>query len=82
MSCSMPAALYGIAALYGLVGGMHLSGGVMEPVIPRTLADLATLAPSVVVPGHCTGWKATHELARQQPGASIPSSVGTRLHFA
>jgi 7,8-dihydropterin-6-yl-methyl-4-(beta-D-ribofuranosyl)aminobenzene 5'-phosphate synthase len=72
----------GIDQIYGLVGGMHLTGGLMEPVIPRTLAELATIAPSVVVPGHCTGWKATHELARQMPGAYIQSSVGTRLHFA
>jgi 7,8-dihydropterin-6-yl-methyl-4-(beta-D-ribofuranosyl)aminobenzene 5'-phosphate synthase len=72
----------GIEQVYGLVGGMHLTGGLMEPLIPRTLAELATIAPSVVVPGHCTGWKATHELARQMPGAYIQSSVGTRLHFA
>jgi 7,8-dihydropterin-6-yl-methyl-4-(beta-D-ribofuranosyl)aminobenzene 5'-phosphate synthase len=72
----------GVERVYGLVGGMHLTGGLMEALIPRTLAELATIAPSVVVPGHCTGWKATHELARQMPGAYIQSSVGTRLHFA
>ena len=72
----------GIDQVYGLVGGMHLTGGLMEPLIPRTLAELATIAPSVVVPGHCSGWKATHELARQMPDAYIQSSVGTRLHFA
>jgi 7,8-dihydropterin-6-yl-methyl-4-(beta-D-ribofuranosyl)aminobenzene 5'-phosphate synthase len=72
----------GIEEVYGLVGGMHLTGGLMEPLIPRTLAELATIAPSVVVPGHCTGWKATHELARRMPSAYIQSSVGTRLHFA
>ena len=72
----------GIEQVYGLVGGMHLTGGLMEPLIPRTLADLATIAPSVVVPGHCSGWKATHELARQMPDAYIQSSVGTRLHFS
>jgi 7,8-dihydropterin-6-yl-methyl-4-(beta-D-ribofuranosyl)aminobenzene 5'-phosphate synthase len=72
----------GVEQIYGLVGGMHLTGGLMEPLIPRTLAELATIARSVVVPGHCTGWKATHELARQMPGAFIQSSVGTRLHFA
>jgi 7,8-dihydropterin-6-yl-methyl-4-(beta-D-ribofuranosyl)aminobenzene 5'-phosphate synthase len=74
--------LTGIDRIYGLVGGMHLTGALMEPLIPRTLAELATIAPTVVVPGHCTGWKATHELARLMPGAFIQSSVGTRLHFA
>jgi 7,8-dihydropterin-6-yl-methyl-4-(beta-D-ribofuranosyl)aminobenzene 5'-phosphate synthase len=72
----------GVEQVYGLVGGMHLTGALMEPFIPRTLTELATIAPSVVVPGHCTGWKATHELSRQMPGAYIQSSVGTRLHFA
>lgn len=72
----------GVDQVYGLVGGMHLTGGLMEPLIPRTLAELATIAPSVVVPGHCTGWKATHELSRLMPDAYIQSSVGTRLHFA
>jgi 7,8-dihydropterin-6-yl-methyl-4-(beta-D-ribofuranosyl)aminobenzene 5'-phosphate synthase len=74
--------LTGVDPIYGLVGGMHLTGGLMEPLIPRTLAELATIGPSVIVPGHCTGWKATHELSRQMPGAYIQSSVGTRLHFA
>jgi len=73
--------LTGVDPIYGLVGGMHLTGGVMELLIPRTLAELAAIAPSVIVPGHCTGWKATHELSRQMPGAYIQSSVGTRLHF-
>jgi 7,8-dihydropterin-6-yl-methyl-4-(beta-D-ribofuranosyl)aminobenzene 5'-phosphate synthase len=72
----------GVEQVYGVVGGMHLTGALMEPLIPRTLTELATIAPSVVVPGHCTGWKATHELARQMPDAYIQSSVGTRLHFA
>lgn len=72
----------GIDQVYGLVGGMHLTGGLMEPLIPRTLAELAAIAPSVVVPGHCTGWKASHALSHQMPDAYIQSSVGTRLHFA
>jgi 7,8-dihydropterin-6-yl-methyl-4-(beta-D-ribofuranosyl)aminobenzene 5'-phosphate synthase len=34
------------------------------------------------VPGHCTGWRATHELAHRLPNAYVQSSVGTRMHFA
>jgi 7,8-dihydropterin-6-yl-methyl-4-(beta-D-ribofuranosyl)aminobenzene 5'-phosphate synthase len=33
------------------------------------------------VPGHCTGWKAVHEVARRLPDAYIQPSVGTRLRF-
>jgi 7,8-dihydropterin-6-yl-methyl-4-(beta-D-ribofuranosyl)aminobenzene 5'-phosphate synthase len=74
--------LTGIEQVYAFVGGLHLTGGIFEPIIPRTIAELKSIGPSVIVPGHCTGWKATHELARQLPGAYIQTSVGTRLHFA
>lgn len=74
--------LTGVNTIHAFVGGLHLSGGMFEPIIPRTIADLAAMGPTVVVPGHCTGWKATHELARALPDAYIQTSVGTRLHFA
>ncbi len=74
--------LTGIDRVYAFVGGLHLTGGLFEPIIPRTIAELAAIGPTVVVPGHCTGWKATHEVARQLPEAYIQTSVGTRLHFA
>jgi 7,8-dihydropterin-6-yl-methyl-4-(beta-D-ribofuranosyl)aminobenzene 5'-phosphate synthase len=35
-----------------------------------------------LVPGHCTGWKATHEIARRFPEAYVQTSVGTQLRFA
>ncbi len=60
---------------------LDLTGGLFEPIIPRTIAELVAIGPSIIVPGHCTGWKATHELARQLPGAYVQTSVGTRLHF-
>ena len=50
-------------------------------IIPRTIAELAAIVPAMVVPGHCTGRKATHELARLLPGAYVQTSVGTRLHL-
>ncbi len=74
--------LTGVERIHAFVGGMHLTGAIMEPLIPRTMAEVAAIAPTILVPGHCTGWKATHELARRLPDAYIQSSVGTRLHFA
>jgi 7,8-dihydropterin-6-yl-methyl-4-(beta-D-ribofuranosyl)aminobenzene 5'-phosphate synthase len=68
--------------VYAVVGGLHLTGGLFEPIIPRTIDELAALGPDVLVPCHCTGWKATHELARRLPEAYVQTSVGTRLHFA
>jgi 7,8-dihydropterin-6-yl-methyl-4-(beta-D-ribofuranosyl)aminobenzene 5'-phosphate synthase len=72
----------GVETIHAFVGGMHLTGAVMEPVIPQTLDALAELAPTWLVPGHCTGWKALHEIARRLPQAYIHSSVGTCLRFS
>jgi 7,8-dihydropterin-6-yl-methyl-4-(beta-D-ribofuranosyl)aminobenzene 5'-phosphate synthase len=62
-----------------LLGGLHLTGRIFEPIIPPTIAELKAIAPHLIMPGHCTGWKATHQLARELSEAYIPSSVGTRL---
>jgi 7,8-dihydropterin-6-yl-methyl-4-(beta-D-ribofuranosyl)aminobenzene 5'-phosphate synthase len=72
----------GVDTIHAFVGGLHLTGGLFEPIIPRTINELAAIGPQVVVPGHCTGWKATHELSRQLPDAYLQTSVGTRLHLS
>ena len=72
----------GVTKIHAFVGGLHLTGGIFEPIIPRTIAELGAIGPDWVVPGHCTGWRATHELARAMPDAYVQTSVGTTLHFA
>jgi 7,8-dihydropterin-6-yl-methyl-4-(beta-D-ribofuranosyl)aminobenzene 5'-phosphate synthase len=74
--------LTGVSTIYAFMGGLHLSGPVFEPRIAQTVADLSALAPSIVVPAHCTGWKATHAIAAALPDAFIQNSVGTRYHLA
>jgi 7,8-dihydropterin-6-yl-methyl-4-(beta-D-ribofuranosyl)aminobenzene 5'-phosphate synthase len=64
------------------VGGLHLTGGLYEEIIPRTVDALSAIGPDVVVPGHCTGWKATNLIVSRLPQAYIQSNAGTRLHFA
>jgi 7,8-dihydropterin-6-yl-methyl-4-(beta-D-ribofuranosyl)aminobenzene 5'-phosphate synthase len=64
--------------LYAVIGGFHLQGPVFEPLIPKVLDDLAALSPSVLVPAHCTGWRAGHAMAARFGEAYIPNSVGTR----
>ena len=73
--------LTGVDRLHAFIGGCHLTGAIMEPVIPRTLQEMSALSIDHIIPGHCTGWKATHELARLFPNAFIQSSVGTVLRF-
>jgi 7,8-dihydropterin-6-yl-methyl-4-(beta-D-ribofuranosyl)aminobenzene 5'-phosphate synthase len=72
-------ALTGAPQVYGLFGGFHLNGPLFESLIDRVCADLAVLKPSVVVPAHCTGWRAQHALARTFGEAYIPDCVGTRF---
>jgi 7,8-dihydropterin-6-yl-methyl-4-(beta-D-ribofuranosyl)aminobenzene 5'-phosphate synthase len=74
--------LTGEDRVHAFVGGMHLTGGIFERLIPRTLDELAAISPRWLVPGHCTGWKATHEIARRLPEAYVQTSVGTQLRFA
>jgi 7,8-dihydropterin-6-yl-methyl-4-(beta-D-ribofuranosyl)aminobenzene 5'-phosphate synthase len=71
--------LTGIDTIYALLGGLHLSGGIFEPIIPPTINELKAIGPRLIMPGHCTGWKATHAFARELPEAFVQSSVGTRL---
>jgi 7,8-dihydropterin-6-yl-methyl-4-(beta-D-ribofuranosyl)aminobenzene 5'-phosphate synthase len=62
-----------------LLGGYHLAGSTVEDRIEPTVRDLTDLvAPRVVAPGHCTGWRAAGALATAF-GASgyAPSFVGS-----
>ena len=74
--------LTGVDKIYAVIGGFHLSGGFFEKIIPPTVDELAMLKPDVIVPGHCTGWKAIHSIARMMPDAYVQTCVGTRLLFA
>jgi 7,8-dihydropterin-6-yl-methyl-4-(beta-D-ribofuranosyl)aminobenzene 5'-phosphate synthase len=77
--CRYATALTGDQPLYAVIGGFHLNGPVFEPLIPRVLDELATMSPAVIVPAHCTGWRASHAIAARFGDAYIPNSVGTRF---
>jgi 7,8-dihydropterin-6-yl-methyl-4-(beta-D-ribofuranosyl)aminobenzene 5'-phosphate synthase len=72
----------GIDHIHGFVGGLHLTGGLFEPRILSTLDELTALHPDHVVPGHCTGWRAEHQIAAALPSPFIASNVGTTYTFA
>ena len=63
--------------IYAVMGGMHLSGGIFESIIPRTVEELTKMKPAVLIPCHCTGLKATNEMVRSMANAFIQNSVGT-----
>lgn len=74
--------LTGVERLHALVGGLHLGGPFFEPIIGPTLQSLTELRPDLVVPGHCTGWRAQHALADALPDAWVQGSSGTRYTLA
>jgi 7,8-dihydropterin-6-yl-methyl-4-(beta-D-ribofuranosyl)aminobenzene 5'-phosphate synthase len=73
--------LTGGQPLYALLGGFHLNGPLFEPLIPRVLDDLAAMNPGVLVPAHCTGWRAQHAMSARFPDAFIPNTVGSSFHL-
>jgi len=64
-----------------LLGGYHLAGPAVEDRIDATVHDLGTrVAPRIVAPGHCTGWRASNALATAFGPAGFASCVvGTRF---
>ncbi len=73
--------LTGEDRIYSVIGGMHLSGGLFEPIIHTTVEELEKVKPKFVVPCHCSGLKAITEIARKMPSAFIQNSVGTNYIF-
>lgn len=71
--------LTGVQKIHAVIGGFHLSGPLFEPIITPTVAALKEMSPALVVPAHCTGWKAVHAIARELPQAFVQNSVGTRF---
>ena len=50
-----------------------------ERIIEPTVDALAELSPSLLVPAHCSGWKAVHRMATRFPDAFVMSAVGTTI---
>ena len=73
--------LTGVDTVAAVVGGFHLGGPAFEQIIKPTVEALAELDPEVIIPAHCTGWRAAHALAEAMPHAFIPNSVGSRLEL-
>lgn len=69
------------APLFGVIGGFHLGGTDVENRIEATVEDLKALQPSIVLPGHCTGWRAKATLATEMPDHVQPLAVGGTYTF-
>ncbi|EFK06647.1 metallo-beta-lactamase domain protein [delta proteobacterium NaphS2] len=69
--------LTGVKTIHGIIGGFHLSGPAFEPIIDQTIDALGEMAPQVIVPMHCTGWKAIERFSRAFPSSFVLNSVGS-----
>jgi len=69
----------GIKEIYAVIGGFHLSGPFFEPIIEETIGELKQMEPAVLVPMHCTGWKAIERFSQEFPSSFILNSVGSRF---
>ena len=68
--------------LYAVMGGFHLSGMACEAIIPETIEDMKAFNLKIIVPGHCTGWRATHKLVETfGEDVVVMSAVGQSHSF-
>jgi len=47
------------------MGGFHLSGKECEAIIPETIRDIHEFNLNLIIPGHCTGWRAIQKLVEE-----------------
>ncbi len=64
--------------IHGLIGGYHLSGA-NEKIIDQTVADFAEFDLDLIMPGHCTGWRAVNKLEQSFGDKVAPIAVGMSI---
>ncbi|KAF7589378.1 hypothetical protein BBP40_004426 [Aspergillus hancockii] len=70
----------GSVPLYAVVGGFHLATGTAADT-ESTVKDLQKLDPAVLLPGHCSGWRAKFAIEKYMPGSLVPCTVGAKIAF-
>jgi 7,8-dihydropterin-6-yl-methyl-4-(beta-D-ribofuranosyl)aminobenzene 5'-phosphate synthase len=66
----------GVSDVYAVVGGFHLAGKENVQRIQPTINELKRINPKLIVPCHCTGWRAMCAIAQALPDAFVWNSVG------
>ena len=67
--------------IYAVCGGLHLSGG-NEKIIGETVSDLRKTDLELILPGHCTGWRAVNALHKSFGDHKIvPIAVGMNIEI-
>ena len=76
--CRHAQELFPATPLYALVGGLHLVYP-NEELIEDTIAEIKNFGFRVIIPGHCTGWRAVHAFISAFGSDVVdPLAVGTQ----
>jgi len=70
----------GVDTVHAVIGGLHLARA-SEDEIDQTVEYIQSIKPQLVVPGHCTGFKAISRFAREMPDQFIEGVVGATYMF-
>jgi 7,8-dihydropterin-6-yl-methyl-4-(beta-D-ribofuranosyl)aminobenzene 5'-phosphate synthase len=70
-----------IKQIHAVMGGFHLAGPALEPIIGRTTEELKKFHPAYVIPVHCTGRKAVMHMEKEMPRQFLLNMSGTKLTF-
>jgi len=68
--------------IHAVLGGFHLSGPFFEKFHDPTVEALKKIEPDVLIPMHCTGWKAIHRFQKEFPESFVLNSVGSKMMFS
>jgi 7,8-dihydropterin-6-yl-methyl-4-(beta-D-ribofuranosyl)aminobenzene 5'-phosphate synthase len=71
----------GTNKVHAIMGGFHLTGPMFDQIIEPTITELKKINPDIVIPMHCTGWKAINQFAKEMPQQFILNSIGTTYTF-
>jgi 7,8-dihydropterin-6-yl-methyl-4-(beta-D-ribofuranosyl)aminobenzene 5'-phosphate synthase len=66
----------GVENVYAIFGGFHLAGKAFEERIAPSIKGIVRINPKLIVPSHCTGWRAMCAIAQALPEAFVWNSVG------
>ncbi len=70
----------GVDTVHAVIGGLHLARA-SEDEIDQTVDYIKSIKPHLVVPGHCTGFKAISRFAQEMPDQFIEGVVGAAYSF-
>jgi 7,8-dihydropterin-6-yl-methyl-4-(beta-D-ribofuranosyl)aminobenzene 5'-phosphate synthase len=67
--------IFKIDTIYAVIGGFHLARA-NDDEIEQTIDSIRSFKPSLVIPSHCTGFKAISRFAQEMPDEFIEGVVG------